>query len=143
MELVLLICGFFTGSLLFYLNHRFVAHGPLGRLPILRYMKRMHLKHHRYDYTENRNEHLLLPWWGKFLFFLTFLFIAVFSLFFALGIISYVVYYEWMHYKIHNEYRDSKCGKHHYIHHRKSPKHNFSGTMPFIDKIFGTYIKSS
>lgn len=143
MEIVLVVVGFFLGSFLFYFNHRFVAHGPLGKLPLLKYMRKMHLKHHRYDYTENRNEHLLLPLWGKFLFFLVFLLLSLFSVYFATGMLSYVFYYEWMHYRIHNTRKDTVCGRHHYIHHRKSPRHNFSGTMPIIDKIFGTYLKST
>tara|TARA_B100000902_G_scaffold115578_1_gene116463 strand:- start:459 stop:890 length:432 start_codon:yes stop_codon:yes gene_type:complete len=138
----LTIIGFFMGAMLFYLNHRFVAHGPLGKLPLLKYIRKMHLKHHRYDYTPNRNEHLLLPTWAKILFFLVFLIISSISFYFALGIISYVIYYEWMHYRIHNTHMNTLCGTHHRIHHRQSPRHNFSGTMPFIDKIFGTYLKN-
>ena len=99
----LTIIGFFMGAMLFYLNHRFVAHGP---------------------------------------FFLVFLIISSISFYFALGIISYVIYYEWMHYRIHNTHMNTLCGTHHRIHHRQSPRHNFSGTMPFIDKIFGTYLKN-
>jgi sterol desaturase/sphingolipid hydroxylase (fatty acid hydroxylase superfamily) len=137
------VVGFFTTSLMFYLNHRFVGHGPLGKWPVLRYIKKMHLIHHRNDYNEKRNDYLFLPLWAKLSFLSVFGLFSLISLPFAIGYISYVFYYEWMHHKIHNHDKSSKCYTHHYIHHRKSIKHNFSGTMPFIDKLFGTSLKSA
>ena len=135
--------GFFFTSLMFYLNHRFVGHGPLGKWPILRHMRRLHMKHHRHDYDEERNTHLTLPLWAKFLFLLTFFLLSLISLSFAVGYIVYVLYYGWLHHKMHNDDKTGYCSRHHYVHHRKSAKHNFSGTMPFIDKIFGTHFKKS
>ena len=140
-EIGLGIVGFFFTSLMFYLNHRFVGHGPLGKWPLLHHIKRLHLIHHKNDYNEKRNDHLTLPIWAKGLFFAVFLMIALISASFAVGCAAYVLYYSWMHYRIHNGDLESSCGQHHYTHHRKSIKHNFSGTMPFIDKIFGTYYK--
>jgi len=140
-ELGLVIGAFLITSIMFYLNHRFVGHGPLGKLPLLRHIKRLHLIHHRNDYNEKRNKHLILPFWGKTLFGAVFLSLWFISFPFAVGYIAYVFYYGWQHYKIHNHDRDSNCSKHHYIHHRKSINHNFSGTMPFIDKIFRTYYR--
>lgn len=137
----LFVVGFFFTSLMFYLNHRFVGHGPLGKWPILNHMRRLHMIHHKNDYNEKRNDHLKLPIWAKLLFLLVFCLISLVSVPFALGYISYSLYYEWMHYRIHNGDLESKCGQHHYLHHRKSARHNFSGTMPFIDKLFGTYYK--
>lgn len=139
--LSLVICGFFFTSLMFYFNHRFIAHGPLGKWPLLRNMRRLHLTHHKNDYNEKRNDHLLLPFWAKLSFMVVFILISYYiSFFFASGYIGYVLYYGWQHHKIHNHDRFSYCSKHHYIHHRKSIKHNFSGTMPFIDILFGTYL---
>jgi len=143
MEVVLFGVGFFMTSVMFYLNHRFVGHGPLGKWPLLHHIKRLHLIHHRNDYNDKRNEHLVLPMWSKFLFFAVFGLFAMVSIPLASGYISYVVYYSWMHYKIHNHDKSSKCYNHHYGHHRKSIKHNFSGTMPFIDKLFGTELKKA
>ena len=140
-DIGLVIIGFFFTSLMFYLNHRFVGHGPLGKWPLLHHIKRLHLIHHRNDYNEKRNDHLLLPTWAKLSFILTFLLISLVSLPFAVGYICYAFYYEWLHHKMHNDDKTGVCSKHHYTHHRKSIKHNFSGTMPFIDKIFGTYYK--
>lgn len=140
---LLSVVGFFVTSLMFYLNHRFVGHGPLGKWPLLRHIKRLHLIHHRNDYTENRNKYLILPLWSKVLFFISFGLISLISLSFAAGYISYVIYYSWMHYKIHNYDKSSACYKHHYIHHRKSIKHNFSGTMPLLDRLFGTALKKA
>ena len=140
-EIGLGISGFFFTSLMFYLNHRFVGHGPLGKWPLLRHMRRMHLIHHKNDYNEKRNKHLFLPFWAKLLFLGVFLLISLISISFAVGYISYALYYEWLHHRMHNDDQAGSFSKHHYIHHRKSARHNFSGTMPFIDKLFGTYYK--
>ncbi len=141
--LFLFVLGFFFTSIMFYLNHRFVGHGKLGKLPLLKYIRKMHLIHHKNDYNEERNNHLRLPAWSKLLFFITFLMISTISLSFACGYLCYVFYYEWLHHKMHNDDHTGWCSKHHFIHHRKSARHNFSGTMPFIDKIFGTYYEKS
>jgi len=137
------VAGFFFTSVMFYLNHRFVGHGPLGKWPLLHHIKRLHLIHHRNDYNDKRNNHLKLPFWAKFSFILVFVLASFASLPFALGYISYVFYYSWLHHRMHNDNRAGRCSNHHYVHHRKSARHNFSGTMPFIDKIFGTYYKKS
>ena len=141
--LFLFVAGFFFTSLMFYLNHRFVGHGPLGKWPLLKHIRKMHLIHHRNDYNEKRNDHLNLPLWSKVLFFIVFLIICLVSVPFASGYLLYVFYYEWLHHKMHNDDHTGWCSKHHFIHHRKSARHNFSGTMPFIDKIFGTYYEKS
>jgi sterol desaturase/sphingolipid hydroxylase (fatty acid hydroxylase superfamily) len=142
-QIALTISGFFFTSLMFYFNHRFVGHGSLGKLPILKHMRRLHMIHHRNDYNENRNKHLVLPIWGKIIFLSIFAIVSLLSFSFALGYISYVIYYGWLHHKIHNDDQTGLCSRHHFIHHRKSARHNFSGTMPFIDRIFGTYYKKS
>ena len=139
----LLVVGFFFTSLMFYLNHRFVGHGKLGKWPLLKHVRKMHMLHHRNDYNEKRNSYLRLPLWSKSLFFLVFLMISLISVPFAAGYLLYVFYYEWLHYRMHNDDQSSGCSKHHFIHHRKSARHNFSGTMPLIDKIFGTYYKNA
>jgi sterol desaturase/sphingolipid hydroxylase (fatty acid hydroxylase superfamily) len=142
LELSLVVYGFFFTSLMFYFNHRFIGHGPLGKWPLLRHMRRLHLMHHRNDYNEKRNNHLLLPFWAKLSFMVVFILISYYvSFFFASGYIGYVLYYGWQHHKIHNHDKSSYCSQHHYTHHRKSIKHNFSGTMPFIDILFGTHLK--
>ena len=133
--------GFLFTSVMFYLNHRFVGHGPLGKWPLLHHIKRMHMVHHRNDYNEKRNDHLKLPLFAKFLFFLVFTIISIFSIPFASGYLSYVFYYSWLHFKMHNDNKESVFSKHHFMHHRKSARHNFSGTMPFIDQLFGTQYK--
>ena len=142
-ELFLVVGGFFVTSLMFYLNHRFVGHGKLGKLPLLRYIRRMHMIHHRNDYNDKRNDHLLLPIGAKLLFLAAFILISFVSVSFAIGYIAYVFYYEWLHYKMHNDDQTGVCSRHHFIHHRKSAKHNFSGTMPLIDRIFGTYYQKN
>jgi len=139
----LVVTGFFFTSLLFYLNHRFVGHGRLGKWPLLKYIRKMHMIHHRNDYNDKRNEHLLLPLGAKMLFLLAFLLICLASIPFALGCLTYSLYYEWLHYRMHNDNQKGACSRHHFIHHRKSARHNFSGTMPFIDKIFGTHLKNT
>ena len=137
------VLGFFFTSLMFYLNHRFVGHGPLGKWPLLRHIRRLHLKHHKNDYNDSRDEHLVLPIWAKLAFLSVFGLISIISIPFAVGYITYVIYYGWLHYKIHNDDQTGYCSNHHYLHHRKSARHNFSGTMPIIDKIFGTKLNNS
>ena len=141
--LFLLCIGFFFTSIMFYLNHRFVGHGKLGKWPLLKHIRKMHLIHHRNDYNEKRNDHLKLPFWSKILFFIVFVAISFISLPFASGYLLYVFYYEWLHYRMHNDDHSGVCSQHHFIHHRKSANHNFSGTMPFIDKLFGTYYQKN
>ncbi len=138
LQALLIIVGFFFTSFMFYLNHRFVGHGPLGKWPILHHIKRLHLIHHRNDYNDKRNDHLTLPLWAKGCFFLVFLALSFVSIGFASGYIIYVFYYGWLHHKMHNDDQSGLCSNHHFIHHRQSARHNFSGTMPFIDKLFGT-----
>lgn len=140
---LLIVFGFFFTSLLFYLNHRFVGHGPLGKWPLLKYIRKMHMIHHRNDYNDKRNDHLLLPLGAKLLFLVAFFLISLVSFPFALGCLIYSFYYEWLHYRMHNDDQTGICSRHHFIHHRKSARHNFSGTMPFIDKIFGTHLKNT
>jgi sterol desaturase/sphingolipid hydroxylase (fatty acid hydroxylase superfamily) len=140
-QISLMVVGFFITSLMFYLNHRFVGHGPLGKWPLLHHMRRLHLIHHKNDYNDNRNSHLRLPFWAKVAFLSVFLLISLASIGFALGYISYVFYYGWLHHKMHNDEQKGVCSRHHFIHHRKSARHNFSGTMPFLDRLFGTKYK--
>lgn len=140
-QISLMVVGFFITSLMFYLNHRFVGHGPLGKWPLLHHMRRLHLIHHKNDYNDKRNSHLRLPFWAKVAFLSVFLLISLASIGFALGYISYVFYYGWLHHKMHNDEQKGVCSRHHFIHHRKSARHNFSGTMPFLDRLFGTKYK--
>ena len=140
-ESVLFLFGFFFTSLMFYFNHRFVGHGPLGKWPLLHHMKRLHMVHHKNDYNDKRNDHLVLPLWAKAIFFLVFVLISLISVGFAIGYLTYVVYYGWLHHRMHNDDQSGTCSNHHFIHHRRSARHNFSGTMPFIDSIFGTKYK--
>tara|TARA_R110001583_G_scaffold150179_2_gene302238 strand:- start:70 stop:528 length:459 start_codon:yes stop_codon:yes gene_type:complete len=141
LQFLLIFTGFFFTAVMFYLNHRFVGHGPLGKWPLLHHIKRLHLIHHRNDYNDKRNDHLFLPIWAKLAFFSVFILLSIASIGFASGYITYVFYYGWLHYKMHNDDQEGICSKHHFIHHRKSARHNFSGTMPFIDRLFGTHYK--
>ena len=109
---LLIVVGFFFTSLLFYLNHRFVGHGPLGKWPLLKYIRKMHMIHHRNDYNDKRNDHLLLPLGAKLLFLIAFFLISLISLPFALGCLIYSFYYEWLHYRMHNDDQSGVCSKH-------------------------------
>ena len=75
-QISLMVVGFFITSLMFYLNHRFVGHGPLGKWPLLHHMRRLHLIHHKNDYNDNRNSHLRLPFWAKVAFLSVFLLVT-------------------------------------------------------------------
>ena len=138
--LFLALLGHVIGALFLYLGHRFVFHGSLGKLPILRHFKKLHLRHHRFSYSENRNEFLVIPIWGKTLILTSIGLVALVSPAVAFGLFTFALLYSHRHYAIHNEDNYSHFHFHHHHHHRK-PKVNYSGVYPVIDRLFMTYEK--
>jgi len=136
--LLLVVSGHVLGALILYLAHRFVFHGNLGKLPVLSHFKKLHLKHHRFSYSDNRNEFLIIPIWGKATILFSIGLVGLFSPGLALGLFTFTLLYSHRHYAIHNEDNSSHFHFHHHHHHRK-PKVNFSGVYPVIDRLFGTY----
>ena len=54
--------GHFAGALLFYSFHRFIFHGPLGKAPILRRWRAIHIQHHRSPLEPGA---FFFPWWAN------------------------------------------------------------------------------
>ena len=142
MEPVLLIVlGHFIAAVLFYLNHRFIFHGRLGNLKFLKPWKKVHTMHHKYDYTSQWKKYALIPWWGwvglsSICFVIGFLTDPLFGV----GIFSYILSYEIIHYYLH-KYPKKKnlLNQFHHYHHRKEPKKNFATFWIFIDRMFKTH----
>jgi len=137
-----LIFGHFFSALLFYLNHRFIFHTKLGNLKFIKKWKKVHILHHKHDYDSNWKKYALIPVMGWVAFsIITVLIALVTTFYFAIGMLSYVILYEIIHYRIHSLPQKNNTSQFHYDHHRKSPKHNFATFWVFIDKAFGTYQK--
>jgi len=121
----------------FYFNHRFVLHGKLGKLPLLKNGKRLHALHHANPYGKEAFKNINIPSYIVLLIFSIFALCAVVSIPLALGCISMFFYYEIVHRLIHSYDDWSFIHKHHKKHH-ENPRVNFSGTQPWIDRIFNT-----
>jgi len=138
MFLIYFVVGYCGAALSWYLNHRFVFHGSLGRLPVLSSFRKFHTVHHRQAYTDIRNNHIFIPAWGHLLLGLISLPVLYFSIFAWIGSVFFAFVYGIRHYEMHNGDTKSFHGNHHFLHHTTHPKHNFSGVHPIIDSIFGT-----
>lgn len=136
----LFIFGHIFAALAVYFNHRFVFHGNLGKLPVLRRLKRLHSFHHAHAYDDKRNN-FFEPAWAIVLLSAVILAISILNLPLGLGIWSFGILYLIRHRAIHNKDFSSKFSIHHQLHHLKHPRKNFSGIYPFIDTIFGTRVK--
>jgi sterol desaturase/sphingolipid hydroxylase (fatty acid hydroxylase superfamily) len=132
------VLGHILSALIVYLNHRFVFHGKLGKLPILKITKRLHALHHKHAYDDERNSYFE-PLWVKVSFYCFLLLVgSLVNWSFSLGLLSFGLLYAFRHKKIHNEDRSSYFSVHHWYHHTVSTKCNYSGIYPSIDYLFGT-----
>lgn len=137
-SVMLVIAGHFFGAYMFYFFHRYIFHGPLGKYPILKQWKAIHTRHHQRPQDPGA---FFFPWWANLA-----VWVYAFSLFlisppFSIGVISFFAFYAYRHKLAHTGFR-STAADHHMSHHNGKVKSNFSGTYPFIDKIFGTYQKT-
>jgi len=132
--------GYTLAALGWYLNHRFVFHGKLGKLPILKEFKKLHTIHHKKAYTEDRNDYIFIPVWGHALLLCISSPILYLNITMWAGCACFAVVYGIRHYKMHNGEADTPYQEHHRTHHTTHPMHNFSGVHPIIDKIFNTDI---
>jgi sterol desaturase/sphingolipid hydroxylase (fatty acid hydroxylase superfamily) len=140
--ILIFIAGHLCGALGFYLNHRFILHGKIGDMRFFRKLKRLHTLHHAHPYDDKRNDHIAIPLWGKLLMAKLVLVLSIFSVSFALGGLSFFLYYGYRHHSIHNKDKSSYFSRHHRYHHVRDPRVNHSGVYPFVDIIFGTYYLS-
>jgi sterol desaturase/sphingolipid hydroxylase (fatty acid hydroxylase superfamily) len=136
---LLLIVGHLLMSLLFYLNHKLIFHGKLGKLKFLRGWKRIHTNHHKDFFGEDKKKALgLLPFWGWLIFLAVCSSLGFINIFFAIGMFSYVVLYEWSHSRAHKRPKKTKWAQMHIRHHTHSPRKNFATFYVFWDKLFKT-----
>ena len=132
------ILGHILSAFIVYLNHRFVFHGRLGRLPGFRATRRLHALHHTHAYDEERNNYFE-PLWVKVIFYGFLLLIgSLVNWSFSLGLLSFGLLYSYRHKSIHNGDTSSYFSVHHRHHHTVDTKCNYSGVYPVIDYIFGT-----
>ena len=133
---VLFCIGYVTATLAWYANHRFIFHGPLGKLPILSKFSKMHKLHHAHAYDEHRNSFIMIPWWGHILLLIGSAPLAFVGLSCWLGAFCFTIHYGIKHSAMHNKLSNSLSFSHHEIHHKVAPLHNFSGIHPIVDSIF-------
>jgi len=139
LQVLYFFIGHILAALIVYFNHRYVFHGRLGKLPVLRQIKLIHARHHAYAYTDDGNDYIITPLWAKTLIVSVVLAAGyVVGWEFAAGLGSFSVAYAYRHWRIHNQDQTSRFSLHHRIHHEVSPRKNFSGVYPIIDKVFGT-----
>tara|TARA_R110000824_G_scaffold99152_4_gene236278 strand:- start:77 stop:520 length:444 start_codon:yes stop_codon:yes gene_type:complete len=136
------VSGHFLAALLFYVNHRFIFHTKFGNKKYIRGWKRVHTLHHKHDYKQGWQRYATIPWQG----WVGFIIIAALigygsNFYFGIGLLSYVIAYEVVHYLIHKNPQSAYLAKFHWNHHRKDPHANFATIYTFLDKIFGTYEK--
>ena len=132
------VIGHVLASFGVYLNHRFVFHGKLGKLPFFKFTKRLHAMHHAHAYTDDRNDYFEPLWLKIMLFALLCVIGVVVNISFALGLASFGLLYVYRHERIHNDDKTSRFSLHHQHHHTVNVKCNYSGVYPVIDYIFGT-----
>ncbi|MGV3464163.1 MAG: sterol desaturase family protein [Heyndrickxia sp.] len=144
-----IILGMVSYTLAEYLTHRFVFHmKPPKSTWMLRFIKRIHYDHH----LEPRNLKLLfLPVWYSLpnitiISLIVYWFIqnVTLTIAFAVGISSFLLYYEWTHYLAHKEYIPKtpwgkRMKKIHLWHHYKNENYWYGVTNTAYDKVFGTY----
>ena len=139
---IILFClGHIISAIAVYLNHRFVFHGRIGRLPLIRKLRVLHLRHHIHAYDDERNDYFE-PLWVKVVFYILLLLVGFLNIAFAAGLLSFALLYSYRHKSIHNKDETSRFSVHHRHHHRFNCMANFSGVYPIIDHIFGTVDKN-
>lgn len=136
-NLLLFVIGHLMGAFAIYFNHRFVLHGKLGKLPLLRKTMIMHGLHHAHSYTDDCLDYIDIPVWGWVGLLSISAIVTYISIPLGLGLVSLWFYYEIVHRYIHFQGKDGKFGQHHRRHHEK-PNINFSGVHPWIDSLFNT-----
>lgn len=137
--LILFVFGHLLMSLFFYCNHRFIFHGKLGKLPLLRSWRRVHTNHHRDYFGSDKKKAVgLLPIWGWGLFIAACFSFGFLNPWLAAGLFSYVITYEIAHSMAHLDPKRFRWTWMHHLHHHKNVKKNFASIYVFWDKMFRT-----
>ena len=131
---VLFLGGHFFAALLFYFFHRAIFHGPLGKWPVLKRWAAIHTAHHGNPEDPGA---FFFPWWANLAIWALAGLLMLAAPGFGLGMFSFFALYAYRHRQAHLG-SSSTWARHHQSHHFAAPRANFSGTYPFIDKIFGT-----
>lgn len=132
---VLFLGGHIIGALSFYSFHRYIFHGSLGKLPVLRGWKAQHTAHHA---APEDPGHFFFPAWANAIIWAGTAALTWASPAFGLGLFSFFGVYAYRHRKAHLG-TQSRWAHHHMSHHFKFPRANFSGTYPIVDRLFGSY----
>jgi len=132
---VLFLGGHTIAALSFYSFHRFIFHGPLGKLPVLRHWKAQHIAHHA---NPEDPGHFFFPWWANAIIWAGTAAMTLAVPAFGLGLFSFFGVYAYRHRKAHLG-TQSRWAHHHMNHHFKFPQANFSGTYPIFDKLLGSH----
>ncbi|MAG27757.1 hypothetical protein CMI47_19685 [Candidatus Pacearchaeota archaeon] len=119
---------------MFYCMHRFIFHGKLGRLPILKRIRKIHTTHHA---KPDDLEKAFFPNWAKMMIAATMIAVGFISLPLAIGVCSFFPVYAYRHWTAHNG-SNMPWAIHHMNHHLVNPNKNFGGIYPVIDVIFRT-----
>ena len=130
--------GHLFAATVLYFNHRLVFHGALGKLPLLKSIRKLHLIHHRDAFGSNLEDSIKTPIWGKILLALSFLsFEAMVAPGFGVGMLTFAGVYAYRHRASHNG--DNSHFSLHHLHHHRRANVNFAGVYPVFDKLFGTH----
>jgi hypothetical protein len=150
LSIILGACGWLSGAFIFYSLHRWVFHSKKSSLAykiifhkwnplkgLAKRSRRTHALHHKetFKHGQNISDHMntFFPSWVKLIVAaLSVIFYLTVGLEFVLGLVAYFLYYEIRHQRAHRV-------RHHMDHHYSDPHSNFSGMVPTIDKLFGTY----
>lgn len=130
------ITGHAVGAICFYLFHRFVFHGKLGRWKLFKGAAMIHALHHAYP---DKTKFYHFPMWAVLVIGLATSLVSLLNLPFGIGLMSFYALYARQHRRAHFG-PPSIWTEHHRDHHRLHPKSNYSGVYPFIDRIFGTNV---
>ena len=127
--------GHLAGAYSFYFFHRYIFHGPLGRYPVLREWRAMHTRHHARPDDPGA---FFFPWWANLIIWTIAAGMVWIVPAFGIGLFSFFGLYAHRHRLAHSGGK-TRQSIHHMNHHTSSPRVNFSGPYPILDKVLGTY----
>lgn len=130
--------GHIFAATVLYFNHRLVFHGTLGRLPLLKRIRKLHTIHHRDAFSENVAASMETPVWGKIALAGSFLFFEfIVAPGFGFGMLTFAGVYATRHRASHSG--DTSHFALHHLHHHRKASVNFAGVYPVFDRVFGTH----
>lgn len=154
----LFVLGHMFGAFAFYSVHRWIFHGNIRKNKVLKAIfalpligdlaqkgRATHRDHHRETIRLGReignHMNLFFPLWAKLTIASITTLIAMVSLPFSMGLLSFFPVYAYRHNAAHLG-SEASWARHHMHHHYKNAKVNHGGIYPIYDKIFGTFEES-